>query len=89
MNTSTSDGKHGIQRTAQNQLDDLDFADDLAILSYTHEQKQMKTNSVAETSASVDHNIHKGKSKMLKHNTENTQSITLDGKTLEDVESFT
>ncbi|VDO73668.1 unnamed protein product [Schistosoma margrebowiei] len=26
---STSEGKHGIQWTAQNQLDDLDFADDL------------------------------------------------------------
>ncbi|VDO88548.1 unnamed protein product [Schistosoma margrebowiei] len=29
MKTSTSEGKHGIQWTAQNQLDDLDFADTL------------------------------------------------------------
>ncbi|VDP79064.1 unnamed protein product [Schistosoma curassoni] len=46
--TSTSEGKHGIQWTAQNQLDDLDFADDLALLSRTHEQMQIKTASVAE-----------------------------------------
>ncbi|VDP09959.1 unnamed protein product [Schistosoma margrebowiei] len=33
MKTSTSEGKHGIQWTARNHLDDLDFADDLALLS--------------------------------------------------------
>ncbi|VDO54344.1 unnamed protein product [Schistosoma margrebowiei] len=33
MKTSTSERKHGIQWTARNQLDDLDFADDLALLS--------------------------------------------------------
>ncbi|VDO66146.1 unnamed protein product [Schistosoma margrebowiei] len=53
MRTSTSDGKHGIQWTAQNRLDDLDFADDLALLSHTHEQMQMKTASVAAVSASA------------------------------------
>ncbi|VDP21244.1 unnamed protein product [Schistosoma margrebowiei] len=43
MKTSTSEGKHGTQWTAQNQLDDLDFADDLALLSHTHKQMQTKT----------------------------------------------
>ncbi|VDO97128.1 unnamed protein product [Schistosoma margrebowiei] len=87
--TSTSEGKYRIQWTAQNQLDDLDFADDLALLSHTHEQMQMKTASVAAVSASVGLNIHKGKTKVLKYNKENSYPITLDGETLEDVESFT
>ena len=47
------------------------------------------TNSVTEASASVGLNIHKGKSKILKYNTENTNPITLDGKALEQVETFT
>ncbi|VDO76647.1 unnamed protein product [Schistosoma margrebowiei] len=47
MKTSTSEGKHGTQWTAQNQLDDLDFADELTLLSHTHEQMQIKTASVA------------------------------------------
>ncbi|VDP41775.1 unnamed protein product [Schistosoma curassoni] len=89
MKTSTSEGKRGIQWTAQNQLDDLDFADDLALLSHTHEQIQIKTASVAAVSASVGLSIHKGKTKVLKFNTENSNTITLDGETLEDVESFT
>ncbi|VDO48595.1 unnamed protein product [Schistosoma margrebowiei] len=57
MKTVTSEGKHRIQWTAQNHLDDLDFADDLALLSDTHKQMQMKTTSVTETSASIL-NIH-------------------------------
>ncbi|CAH8633484.1 unnamed protein product [Schistosoma curassoni] len=89
MKTSTSEGKHGIQWTAQNQLDDLDFADDLALLSRTHEQMQMKTASVAAVSASVGLSVHKGKTKVLKFKAENSNPITLDGETLEDVESFT
>ncbi|VDP52853.1 unnamed protein product, partial [Schistosoma margrebowiei] len=50
---------------------------------------QIKTTSVASVSASVGLNIHKGKTKVLKYNTENSNPITLDGETLEDVESFT
>ncbi|VDP46899.1 unnamed protein product [Schistosoma margrebowiei] len=89
IKTSTSEGKHGIQWTARNQLDDLHFADDLAILSHTNEQMQMKTASVAAVSASVGLSIHKGKTKVLKFKAENNNPITLDGETLEDVESFT
>ncbi|VDP29562.1 unnamed protein product [Schistosoma margrebowiei] len=78
-----------MQWTARNQLDDLDFADELALLSRTHEQMQMKTASVAAVSASVCLSIHKGKTKVLKFKAENSNPITLDGQTLGDVESFT
>ncbi|VDO70345.1 unnamed protein product [Schistosoma margrebowiei] len=50
---------------------------------------QIKTASVAAVSASVGFNIQKEKSKILKHNTENSNQITFDGETLEDVGSFT
>ncbi|VDO91205.1 unnamed protein product [Schistosoma mattheei] len=70
-------------------LDDWDFANDLAFLSQTHQQIQITTNSVAAASASVSFNIHRRKGKILKYNTENPDLITLDGETLEDVESFT
>ncbi|VDO86042.1 unnamed protein product [Schistosoma margrebowiei] len=89
MKTYTSVGMNGIQWTARNQLDDSDFADDLAHLSHTHEQMQIKAVSVAAVSASMGLNIQKPKTKVLKYNTENSSLITLDGETLEDVESFT
>ncbi|VDO84002.1 unnamed protein product [Schistosoma margrebowiei] len=40
MKTSTSEGKRGIQWTSRVQLDDLDFADDLALLSQSQQQMQ-------------------------------------------------
>ncbi|VDO68092.1 unnamed protein product [Schistosoma margrebowiei] len=85
MKTSTSEGKHGIQWTARDQLDDLDFVDDVALLSRTHEQMQMKTASVAAVSESVGPSIHKGKTQVLKFKAENYNPITLDGETLENV----
>ncbi|VDO75495.1 unnamed protein product [Schistosoma margrebowiei] len=84
MKTSTSEGKHGIQWTSRMQLDDLDFADDLALLSQTQQQMQEKTKSVA----AVGLNIHKGKSRILRYNTACTDPVTIDGEDLEDVKTF-
>ncbi|VDO74522.1 unnamed protein product [Schistosoma curassoni] len=50
---------------------------------------QIKTVSVSAVSPSVGLSIHKEKTKVLKFKTKNSNPITLDGKTLEDVESFT
>ncbi|CAH8511182.1 unnamed protein product [Schistosoma guineensis] len=89
MKMSTSAGKHGIQWTSRMQLDDLDFADDLTLLSQTRQQMQEKTTSVAVASAAVGLNIHKGKSKILRYNTACTNPITIDGEDLKDVKTFT
>lgn len=50
---------------------------------------QVKTASVATTSTSVGLNINSGRDKVLKHNTENINTMTFDGETVECVESFT
>ncbi|VDP44613.1 unnamed protein product [Schistosoma mattheei] len=73
IKASTSEGERGIQWTSKMQLDDLDFADDLALLSQTQQQMQEKTTSVA----AVGLNIHKGKSRILRYNTECTNPIQL------------
>ncbi|VDP42613.1 unnamed protein product [Schistosoma curassoni] len=56
MKTLTPEGKLGIQWRAQHQLDDLYFADDLALLSHTHERMQINTPSLAAVSASQGEN---------------------------------
>ncbi|VDP21264.1 unnamed protein product [Schistosoma margrebowiei] len=89
MKTSTSEGKHRIQWTSRMQLDDMYFADDLALLSQTQQQMQEKMTSVATASAAIGLNIHKGKSKVLRYNTACTNPITIDGEALEDVKNFT
>ncbi|VDP51271.1 unnamed protein product [Schistosoma margrebowiei] len=79
MKTSTSKRMNRIKWTGY----------DLALLSHTHQQAQVKTNSVAPASASVSFIIHKGKPEFLKYNTKNTNPITYDGETVEEVESLT
>ncbi|VDO69383.1 unnamed protein product [Schistosoma mattheei] len=49
----------------------------------------VKTIIVTAASAAVDPNIHKGNSKILKYNTENTNPVIFDGEALEEVEPFT
>ncbi|VDO52840.1 unnamed protein product [Schistosoma margrebowiei] len=63
MKTSTPEGKHGIQWTSRMQLDGLDFADDLALLSQTQQQMQKTITSIAAASAAVGLNVHKGKAR--------------------------
>ncbi|VDO98168.1 unnamed protein product [Schistosoma curassoni] len=65
MKISTSDRRHGIQWTARSQLDDLDFADGLALISHAQQQMQIKITSVSAASASVGLDIHKGKASSL------------------------
>ncbi|VDO95954.1 unnamed protein product [Schistosoma margrebowiei] len=89
MKKSTTGGKHGIQWTARMQMGDLDFANNLALLSQTQQQMQEKTISVAAASVAVGLNIHKGKSKVLRYNTACTDPITIDREDLEDVKTFT
>ena len=89
MKESTTNKRNGIQWTLWTQLDDLDFADDLALLSHTHGQMQDKTDTVDDISASIGLNIHRGKSKVLKINSASTAPITLRGQPLEEVQSFT
>ncbi|VDO92611.1 unnamed protein product [Schistosoma curassoni] len=74
-----------MQWTSRMQLDDLDFADDLALLSQLQQQMQEKSTNVA----AVGLNIHKGKSKILWYNTACTNPITIDGEALEVVKTFT
>lgn len=89
MKTSTQQKRNGIRWTPWTQLDDLDFADDLALLSHTQQQMQDKTNTVSVNSSRLGLTIHQGKSKVLKINTDSVTPITLEGESLEEVESFT
>ena len=53
--------RNGIQWTLWNQLDDLDFADDIALLSHNHDQMQNKTKLLRDTSQTIGLRIHPGK----------------------------
>ena len=89
MRTTTEGKKNGIQCTLWTQLEDLDFTDDLALLSHNHDQMQGKTTRLAATSERTGLKTNRGKSKVMRINTTNENPITVGGEQLEEVDSFT
>ena len=69
--------------------DDLDYADDLALLLQTRYQMQEKTSAVADAQAGLGLKIHEGKNKVLKVNTVTDTPIAPEGEALDKLESFT
>ena len=89
MKTTTTGRKNGIQWTLWSQLDDLDFADDLALLSHSHNHMQDKTTLLATTSLGAGLRINKEKTKMMRINTPTTSPVTIDDRPIKEVDSFT
>ena len=87
MKKTTTGHRHGIQWTLTSQLEDLDFADDIALLSHSHDQMQRKMDLLSQVSSGTGLHINEGKSKVLRINACDAP-ITLQGSPLEEVESF-
>ena len=85
----TTKKRNGIQWTPWSQLEDLDFADDLALLSHSHKQMQEKTEQLNTVSTQLGLNINRSKTKIMKANTKNNNPITLNGEPLEETDAFT
>ena len=76
--------------TSFDQLDDLVFADDLALLSHNHEQMQAKTTALQTTASKIDLKINTEKTTVMRINTRRTeQSIRLGANEIGAVTSFT
>ncbi|KAJ8353557.1 hypothetical protein SKAU_G00211240 [Synaphobranchus kaupii] len=89
LDNEDHNGTEEKRHPVDTQLDGLDFADDLALLSHSRQPMQEKTRVLANTSSQVGLNIHKGKTKTLKVNTTSEDPVTLEGTALEEVEAFT
>ena len=89
MRESTEGKRNGIQWTMWQQLDDLDFADDIALISSTQQQMQEKTSLLAETSIKLGLRPSESKTKVMKINAKSKQAIKIKDTNLEDVEEFT
>ena len=86
----TIDRVRGIQWTMFTHLEDLDFADDIALLSSTQAHMQEKTERLTTFAKQTGLNINKKKTQAMFVNTPQTsQPISIDGETLQNVEDFT
>jgi hypothetical protein len=77
-----------IQWTPWTHLDDLDFADDLALLSHNHRQMQDKTTILETTSASTRLKLNKKKTELMKINTTANVPVAVSGEPIKEVETF-
>jgi hypothetical protein len=89
MRESTEVKRNGIQWTMWQQLDDLDFADDIALISSTQQQMQEKTSLLAQTSIKLGLRPSESKTKVMKINAKRKHPIKIKDTNLEEVEEFT
>ena len=88
METTTTGRNNGIQWTLWTQLDDLDFAADLALLSHNHSQTQDKTALLETTSAGTGLKINKEKSELMEMNTAANTPVSVGGEPIREMDSF-
>ena len=88
MKTTTTGRNNGIQWTLWTQLDDLDFADDLALLSHNHSQMQDKTSLLETTYAGAGLKINRKNIELMKMDSTANAPVTVGGEPIREVESF-
>ncbi|GFR70006.1 reverse transcriptase SR3-left [Elysia marginata] len=89
MKTTTQGRNNGIQWTLTTHLDNLDFADDIALLYHNNRQMQDKTSHLELTSAQTGLKINTKKTELMKLNTAVNTPITVAGASIREVDSFT
>ena len=78
MMRTTANRENGIQWTPWSQLEDMDFTDNLALLS----------DLLNTVSTQIGLNINRSKTRIMKPNTKNINPVTLGGEPLEETDSF-
>jgi hypothetical protein len=89
LSRSTEGCRRGIRWTPFTQLEDLDYADDLALLSHSERHIQEKTNKVSEFGEQIGLRINIKKTKLLTVNVKRKVNIQVNDETMEEVEQFT
>lgn len=86
---ATTDKRRGIWWNFATVLEDLDFADDIALLTSKFNDLQEKTGRLTEEAARVGLKLNARKCKTLRTEySSNSESIVVNGREVEDVEEF-
>ena len=84
----TNNRKRGLRWKLTSVLQDLDYADDVALISSRFADLQVKTDRLVATAGVVGIKINPRKTKTLRMNHRCTDYIRIEGEEGEDVESF-
>ena len=88
MRTSTEGRSNGMQWTLWSQLDDLEFADDLTLLSHSHAHMQDKTTCLVSASAKIGLHNHIDKKNIMRMHHASNNPFTVARQPPEEVNSF-
>ena len=86
--TAYANSGKGIQWTLMTKLEDLEFADDLALLSHRLQDMQDKITALSNTAKQVGLKINKEKTKLMRTNNEQEAPITIEGSEIEDINEY-
>ena len=89
MRRTTDGNLTGIRWKFTSKLEDLDFADDVALMSSTRQHMQNKSKKLEEESERAGLKINIDKTKIMKINPKNNDPIFLRGQKIEGVDKFT
>ena len=89
MRRTTADTARGIRWTLTSTLEDLDFADDLALLSHTFEHMQEKTTRLNDNAKQIGLKISRKKSEVMVLNSNEGRKIKIENEELPYTEEFT
>lgn len=86
---NTLDKRRGLRWNVTTALEDLDYADEIALLASRRSDIREKTSRLHDTAATVGLNINPSKTKTTRLNFKKSDPITVCGNDKEDVEAFT
>ena len=84
----SSGGTRGIRWTLTSVLEDLDYADDIALLAHRHQDMQAKTNALATTAGNMGLKINIKKTRHLSMGGRTNESIMVNGEVVDEVDHF-
>ena len=85
----TSGGRKGIRWTLTSVLEDLVYADDIALLAYRHQDIQAKTNALATTAGNLGLKINSKKTRHVRMSSKTNESIMVNREVVDEVDHFT
>ena len=89
MRKTTKDKDTGLRWKLTTKLEDLDFADDIALLSPTQQMMQRKTRKLQEQAARAGLRVSNKKSRVMRINGKSTELVTVNGQNLDETSKFT
>ncbi|WP_353806145.1 reverse transcriptase domain-containing protein, partial [Acinetobacter baumannii] len=87
MRETTKTEQTGIQWTLTRVLEDLDYADDICLISQMHEHRQSKTDRLAQEAAKTGLEIKTVKTETTSLYTDQQSPIKIRGKVLKEVDT--